>query len=227
MTKELELKATSHVFTSLEPDGHLVMLLDSFNQETLKSFELEKGLVDHDQVKTKERQEACNLTACRQTTEKATQTKEEQMQLDQARLQEGQLSHDLSSQQKLEQENKQNNLGNNSLGTNNKNLGPARNNSNLGNNSLGIEDQQECKESLEQQPLAFQRSSLQMWKILIDTGAELSVASWDFAAAIQLSPLQQDLQLRAADGRAIGILWSENSAASYFRIQLQHELCDC
>ena len=92
VTKELQLKATSHMFTSLEPDGHLVMLLDSFNQETLKSFELEKGLVDHDQVKTKERQEACNLTACRQTAEKATQTKKEQMQLDQARLQEGQRS---------------------------------------------------------------------------------------------------------------------------------------
>ena len=40
---------------------------------------------------------------------------------------------------------------------------------------------------------------------MIDTGAELSVAPWDFAAEIQLSPLQQDLQLRAADGRAIGI----------------------
>ena len=104
MTKELELKATSHMFTSLEPDGHLVMLLDSFNQETLKNFELEKGLVDHDhvkeacsstacrQTKTKEKQQACNLTACRQTEEKTTQTKEEQMQLDQARLQEGQLT---------------------------------------------------------------------------------------------------------------------------------------
>ena len=127
------------------------------------------------------------------------------MQLDQARLQEGQLRHDLSSQQKLEQENKHNNSGNNSLGTNNKSLGPACNNSSLGNNSLGIGDQQECRESLEQQPLAFQRSSLQLWKILIDTGAELSVAPWDFAAEIQLCPLNQDLQLMAADGRAIHI----------------------
>ena len=129
------------------------------------------------------------------------------MQLDQARLQEGQLRHDLSSQQKLEQENKQNSLGQNnkSLGTNNRSLGPACNNSSLGNNSLGIGEQQECRESLEQQPLAFQRSSLQLWKILIDTGAELSVAPWDFAAEIQLCPSNQDLQLRAADGRAIDI----------------------
>ena len=40
---------------------------------------------------------------------------------------------------------------------------------------------------------------------MIDTGAELSVAPRDFAAEIQLSPLNQDLQLRAADGRAIDI----------------------
>ena len=52
---------------------------------------------------------------------------------------------------------------------------------------------------------SFPRSSLQLWKILIDTGAELSVAPWDFAAEIQLSPLNQDLQLRAADGREIDI----------------------
>ena len=231
MTKELELTATTRMLTSLEPDGHLVMLLDSFNQEALQSFELGKGLVDHDhvkeacsstacrQTKTKEKQQTCSSTACRQTKPKEKQqvcsstacrqtkqqTKDEQMQLDQARLQEGQLRHDLSSQQKLEQQHKYNNLGNNSLGTNKKSRGPACNNSSLGNNSLGIGDQQECKESLEQQPLAFQRSSLQMWKILIDTGAELSVAPWDFAAEIQLCCLNQDLQLRAADGRAIGI----------------------
>ena len=204
MTKELELTATTHMLTSLESDGHLVLLLDSFNQETLKSFELGKGLVDHDHVTTKRNNK---LAAQQLAGKQQEQTKEEQMQLDQARLQEGQLRHDLSSQQKLEQENKQNSLGqnNNSLGTNNKSLGSACNNSSLGNNSLGIEEQQECRESLEQQPLAFQRSSLQLWKILIDTGAELSVAPWDFAAEIQLSPLNQDLQLRTADGRAIDI----------------------
>ena len=70
MTKELELTATTHMLTSLEPDGHLVMLLDSFNQETLKSFELGKGLVNHDHVKTKKKQQACSSTACRQTNNK-------------------------------------------------------------------------------------------------------------------------------------------------------------
>ena len=95
LTKELELQATTHMLTSLESEGQLVLLLDSFNQGSLNSFELGKGLVDHEHVKTKEATQACSSAACRQTRE---QTKEEQMQLDQARLQEGQLRPDLSSQ---------------------------------------------------------------------------------------------------------------------------------
>ena len=39
--------------------------------------------------------------------------------------------------------------------------------------------------------------------ILVDTGAELSVAPRSFADFIQLSPLEDDLELRTADGRAI------------------------
>ena len=101
MTTELELQATSHMLTSLESEGQLVLLIDSFNQESLNSFELGKGLVNHEHVKTKgvkqeDPNRACSI-ACRQT-------KEEQKQLDQARLQEGQLRQDLSSQQKLEQD---------------------------------------------------------------------------------------------------------------------------
>ena len=53
------------------------------------------------------------------------------------------------------------------------------------------------------------------WRILVDTGAELSVAPRSFAAEIQLSPLEQnDLQLRTATGKAIENLWHKNSAAS-------------
>ena len=63
MTKELELTATTHMLTSLESDGHLVMLLDSFNQETLKSFELGKGLVDHEHVKTKRSNRSLQLNS--------------------------------------------------------------------------------------------------------------------------------------------------------------------
>ena len=42
MTTELELQATSHMLTSLEAEGQLVLLVDSFNQESLNSFELGK-----------------------------------------------------------------------------------------------------------------------------------------------------------------------------------------
>ena len=126
------------------------------------------------------------------------------MQLDQARLH--------SSQRKLEQEKKQT-IGQNSLGANSfrrtsgfeaNNLGTLGHKS-IRTNRLGIGKHEVCTESLEQQPQTFERSSLQIWKILIDTGAELSVAPKDFAASIQLSPCNQDLQLRTATGKAIRI----------------------
>ena len=188
-----------------EAVGNLVLLLDSFHKGDPSSFELEekkracrakllKGAKQEDPYT------ACSSTACRQTTQQA---KEEQMQLDQARLH--------SSQQKLEQEKKQT-IGQNSLGANSlggtsgfeaNNLGTLGHKS-IRTNSLEDEDQQQqCSENLEQQPPASQRSSLQIWKILLDTGAELSVAPWDLAAEIQLDPLQQDLQLLSAKGEAI------------------------
>ena len=71
ITKELELATKSHMLTSLESDGDLVLLLDSVNQVTQQGFELGKGLVNLDHVT----QEACS-TACKQTKE--TQTKEQQ-----------------------------------------------------------------------------------------------------------------------------------------------------
>ena len=64
------------------------------------------------------------------------------------------------------------------------------------NNSLGREEQQTASRS--------PRQNLgQAWMILVDTGAELSVAPRSFADFIQLSPLEDDLELRTADGRAI------------------------
>ena len=57
-------------------------------------------------------------------------------------------------------------------------------------NSLGVSKQE--------------RPPQRPWRILVDTGAELSVAPRSFAAEIQLSPLEQDdLQLRTATGKAI------------------------
>ena len=101
-------------------------------------------------------------------------------------LHKGHLGHDLSKE-KLEQEEAKQTIGiQNSLGANN--LGTrgfeANNLGILGNKSI--------------RTISFQ-------KILIDTGAELSVAPKDFAATIQLSPAKSDLELRAADGRRIKI----------------------
>ena len=51
---------------------------------------------------------------------------------------------------------------------------------------------------------AQERPPKRPWRILVDTGAELSVAPRSFAEHIQLSPLEQDdLQLRTATGMAI------------------------
>ena len=189
MTKEPELATKTCMITSFETEGDLVLLLDSANQVTQQGSELGKGLVNLDHVT----REACS-TACKQTKETQTeeqqaacslkgcrptkqQAKQEKMQLDQARLQ----------QQKLEQEEAKQTIGiQNSLGANN--LGTrgfeANNLGILGNKSI--------------RTISFQ-------KILIDTGAELSVAPKDFAAEIQLCPFQGDLELRNADGRAIDI----------------------
>ena len=73
------------------------------------------------------------------------------------------------------------------------------------NNNLGIGEQQPAG-SLEQQPLACRspkRHLGQAWSILIDTGAELSVAPRSFADHIQLSPLAEAIELRTATGKAI------------------------
>ena len=140
-------------------------------------------------------------------------TKEKQ--LDQARLLEGQLRIDLEKKKlqlmELQRKDRNKTSSNNSLGTSN--LGTISNNDlgansleeqTLGDNSLGREDQQYNK-SLEPEPLA-PRSPIKLWQILIDTGAEISVAPRSFAAEMQLSTLgNTDLQLRSAEGKAINI----------------------
>ena len=79
------------------------------------------------------------------------------------------------------------NISNNDLGAN------SREEQTLGNNSLGREDQQNI-------------ASRSEWQILIDTGAEISVAPRSFAAEVQLSTLgRTNLQLRNAEGRAFNI----------------------
>ena len=150
---------------------------------------------------------ACSTTACRQ---------------------EGQLRPaDLSSEQKLEQRGEQPQGEPNQLlrrkgfrtaapqtqtpaNNNNNSLG---NNNNLGNNTnnLGTGEQE--------------RPPKRPWRILVDAGAELTVAPRSFAADIQLSPLEEDLQLRTANGIAIQT-FGKRTAASLPRFQLHSELCD-
>ena len=73
------------------------------------------------------------------------------------------------------------------------------------NNSLGIGEQQPMG-SLEQQTLAFESPKQNLghaWRILVDTGAELSVAPWSFAEDNLLSPLEEAIELHTATGEAI------------------------
>ena len=42
MATELELQTTSYMMNSLDAEGHLVLLLDSFNQDSLKNTKLAK-----------------------------------------------------------------------------------------------------------------------------------------------------------------------------------------
>ena len=130
--------------------------------------------------------------------------KKEQKQLDQARLLEGQLRADLVRKKlqlrELQERERTKMSNNNSLGTSslsnisNNDLGAnSREKQTLGNNSLGRENQQNTV-------------SRSQWQILIDTGAEISVAPRSFAAEVQLSTLgRTNLQLRNAEGRAFNI----------------------
>ena len=74
------------------------------------------------------------------------------------------------------------------------------------NNSLGI-GEQEPMGSLEQQTLACKSPKHNLggsaWRILVDTGSELSVAPWSFAEDTLLSPLEEAIELRTATGEAI------------------------
>ena len=91
MTTELELQTTSHMLTSLDAGGQLVLLVDSVNRESLNSFEFGKDLVNHEYVKAKGAKQEDPSIACRVVCRQTKEQTEEQMQLDQARLQEGQL----------------------------------------------------------------------------------------------------------------------------------------
>ena len=129
----------------------------------------------------------------------------EEQQLDQARLLEGQLRNDLARKElqlrKLQQEEKKQTIGQNNLGANS-----LRTTSSLEANNLGTIGHDSIRtNSLECEDQQCTRSANKLWQILIDTGAEISVAPRSFAENVQLSPLPQNFRLRNANGRAINI----------------------
>ena len=107
-------------------------------------------------------------------------------QQEQKQLPKGQLEQaDLCSQQRLEQPACNSNIPKTTTTTNNNNMQHQQ----LRPDSLGTE---------------ARRPPPRPWRILVDTGAEISVAPRSFAAEIQLSPLQpSDLQLQTATGKKI------------------------
>ena len=129
----------------------------------------------------------------------------EEQQLDQARLLEGQLRNDLARKElqlrKLQQEEKKQTIGQNNLGANN-----LRTTSSLEANNLGIIGHDSIRTNSLEREDQQDKASRSEWQILIDTGAEISVAPRSFAAEVQLSNLgRNDLQLRSAEGKAINI----------------------
>ena len=180
-SEEQELETTSHSIGLQESVGHLVLLVDSFNKGEPNNPQLSNAHVRDRACRDRlakgngAKQEDPGKT-CSTT---ACRQNKQQQQLEQQKqkpLQEGQLrTADLSSEQKLEQTG-ENTIKQEETTANNK-------------NSLGLGTQQ--------------RPPARPWRILVDTGAELSVAPRSFAETTQLSPCEKDLQLRTANGIAI------------------------
>ena len=205
-----ELLESQHV--SLQKSaGHPVLLLKSFygsdpdrlQKLRIESFEHVEERAYNDKLSQRgAKQEdpiACSR-ACKQSGEhnrvdfKHTNTKQQQLEqlargktIGKGKGSKPQGELEQLSQQKSLQQEEQETHSNNSLG-----IGKPMTN----NNSLGREEQQTTSRSPSQ-------NLGQAWMILVDTGAAISVAPRDFADFIQLSPLEDDLELRTADGRAI------------------------
>ena len=79
------------------------------------------------------------------------------------------------------------------------------------NNSLGREEQTlgniqqacRCPSNMNSSNLGTTTKNTAAWGILVDTGAAVSLAPWDFAQDVELSPLESTLQLRSANGSLI------------------------
>ena len=180
---------------------HLVWLLDSNHKEDLRNFQELRESIGRDQLSTKGEDNRVDFL----------QHKQQQLEQEQKQQQEEQGTTTQGEHDQLPKKKRQRNRKkkkqqvaweqtsyNNSLGT---------------SSSLGTIQEEEPMDRLQEESLS-DGSSEQLWWILVDTGAELSVAPRSFAPEMVLSPHKNDLQLRTADGRAIQTLWLENSAAS-------------
>ena len=195
-SEEQELEATSHSMSLQESVGHLVLLIDSFNKGEPHSLQLSKvgkGAKQEDPSK------ACSTTACRQIGEHNRvdfPTNKQQQQLEQQKqkpLQEGQLrTADLSSEQKLEQRGENKRRGTKACITRSAAY-PSQPQQGEPNRLLrrrwcrteapqttSLETTQpDATTACNKNSLgigAQQRPPKRPWRILVDTGAELSVA---------------------------------------------------
>ena len=165
--------------------GHLVKLFGSFckespeqNQNVAKEACIDK--LERNNGTEEDPRETCSLTSCKtrgaHNRMDVTQNKQQQ-QLAKQEQKPKEEEEGASQEEASEQDRPKQNNNNNSLGTNY-----------IG--SLGREEQE----------------AMTLHRILVDTGAETSVAPRSFADHIPLSFSQNDLQLRGADGRSIHIL---------------------
>ena len=165
-----------------------------FTQNKLEQQQLEQ----HKQEQTDEQDdelEKAHLDSQQKLAKEEAATKGELGQLTQKKKRKRnrkQKQQEVAWEETSYQEHQQELWCNNSLGT----TSSVGTNSSIGtNSSLGTIPEEEPTTSFDQEKCM----------ILVDTGAELSVAPWAFASQSELSPAPPDLQLRNADGRAIQI----------------------
>ena len=60
-----------------------------------------------------------------------------------------------------------------------------------------------CPSNMNSSNLGTTTKNTAAWGILVDTGAAISLAPWDFAQDVELSPFESTLQLRSANGSLI------------------------
>ena len=136
-------------------------------------------------AKQEDPREACNTTACKQDKQ---QQLEQQQNIAKTSLG---IGTSLRTEEQLEQKKLEQKEG----------AAPSCNNNKTTTTNNNMQQQQLRPDSLGTEAKG---SPKRPWRILVDTGAELSVAPRSFAAEIPLSSLQpSDLQLQTADGKKI------------------------